>query len=150
VKELSKKVILQTCVWEALRLTQISGVHAMHDATEGGIVAALNELAEASSFGFTINWEKLPISRETRVLQDYFKLSDEQILSMSSTGTLLAAVEPKAQEIVEAELNKMGVASSFIGQFTKDKKRILIKNGKKSRFPITANDPYAYLFSRNS
>ena len=48
-------------------------VHAMHDATEGGFVAALNELAEASGVGFRVNWEKIPLSKEVLALQNYFK-----------------------------------------------------------------------------
>ena len=35
--KLSKLVYMQSCVKEALQLAQIEGVHAMHDATEGGL-----------------------------------------------------------------------------------------------------------------
>ena len=52
----------------------------MHDATEGGFVAALNELAQASNVGFRVDWEKLPITKEASALQSYFKLTDEQLL----------------------------------------------------------------------
>ncbi len=44
-EELAKQVYMQSCVKEALQLAEIEGVHAMHDATEGGFVAALNELS---------------------------------------------------------------------------------------------------------
>ena len=74
----------------------------MHDATEGGFVAALNELAEASGVGFRVDWAKIPVSKEALTLQSYFKLSDEQLLAMSSTGTIIAAVDPKAREKAEA------------------------------------------------
>ena len=70
---------MQSCVKEAMQLAEISGVHAMHDATEGGFVAALNELAEASKVGFRVDWEKIPVCKEMLVLQDYFKLTDEQV-----------------------------------------------------------------------
>lgn len=146
--ELSKGVTMQTCVWEALQLAEVEGVHAMHDATEGGFVAALNELATASNLGFNVEWEKLPISKETLALQKYFKLADEQMLAMSSTGTMLAAVDAEAQEKVKAKLNKLGVASSFVGEFTKDKKRILMKNGEKTVFPHRVDDPYALLLGK--
>ncbi len=62
-EELSKLVYMQSCVKEALELAEIGGVHAMHDATEGGFVAALNELAEASKVGFRVDWEKIPFQR---------------------------------------------------------------------------------------
>lgn len=146
--ELSKSVRMQTCVWEALQLAQVEGVHAMHDATEGGVVTALNELATASNLGFNVEWEKLPISKETLALQQYFKLADEQMLAMSSTGTMLAAVDTEAQEKVKATLDKLGVAAGFVGDFTKDKKRILMKNGEKTFFPHRVDDPYALLLGR--
>ena len=60
--ELAGQVRLQSCVKEALALAKVEGVHAMHDATEGGFVSALNELAEASKVGFKVDWEKIPIS----------------------------------------------------------------------------------------
>ena len=44
-QELASQVRLQSCVKEALALAEVEGVHAMHDATEGGFVSALNELA---------------------------------------------------------------------------------------------------------
>ena len=92
---------MQSCVREALQLAEIEGVHAMHDATEGGFVAALNELAEASKVGFRVDWEKIPFPKEVYALKEHFKLTDEQMLAMSSTGTILAAVAPKAQEKVK-------------------------------------------------
>ena len=42
-----------------------SGVCAMHDASEGGILAALWELAEGAGVGLTIDLKKLPIRQET-------------------------------------------------------------------------------------
>ena len=41
---LAKQMKLQSCVKEALALAGIVGVHAMHDATEGGFVSALMNL----------------------------------------------------------------------------------------------------------
>ena len=72
----SKQVYMQSCVREALQLAKTDVVHAMHDATEGGFVSALNEMAEASKVGFKINWEKIPISKEMLALQSHFKLTD--------------------------------------------------------------------------
>lgn len=136
-------VSLQSCVQEALQLSEINGVHAMHDATEGGLVAALNEFAEASNLGFRIEAEKLPVSTEIQKLQKHFGLPDEQVLSMSSTGTLLAAVAPHAKDEVQEVLHKLGVNYSFVGVFTKDKNRVLTENLKDKPFPRAAYDPYA-------
>ncbi len=66
----------------------------MHDATEGGFVAALNELAGASVIGFVVDWDRIPLGKEALALKQHFSLSDEQVLSMSSTGTIIGAVNP--------------------------------------------------------
>jgi len=138
---------MQSCVKEAMLLAQINGVHAMHDATEGGFVAAVSELAEASKVGFRVDWEKIPVCKEMLVLRDYLKFTDEQVLAVSSTGTILAAIDPQAQEKVKAALSKNGLSACFLGQFTESKELFLIKTGKETPFPQVANDPYAEVLS---
>jgi hydrogenase maturation factor len=145
--KLSRQVRMQSCVREAIQLARNGVVHAMHDATEGGFVSALNELAEASGVGFEVDWEKIPLSREVLSLQNYFNLTDEQVLAMSSTGTVLAAVDPQVQEKAVASLRQNGLSTHFLGEFTENKKRVLIKIGKELPFPIIANDPYDLVLS---
>jgi hydrogenase maturation factor len=147
-EKLSKQVHMQSCVKEAMQLAEISGVHAMHDATEGGFVAAINELAEASKVGFRVDWEKIPVCKEVLALQSHFGLNDEQLLAMSSTGTILAAVEARAQEKVKAVLSQNGLSACFLGEFTERKERFLIKHGEETLFPMAADDPYALMLSQ--
>ena len=144
---LARLVESQSCVREALQLADIGGVHSMHDATEGGLVAALNELADASEVGFRVEIEKLPIDQEAWTLSDHFKLTLDEILSMSSTGTLLAAVNPQAKDQVEKALRRIGVAAGFVGKFTKNKDRILTKSDCDVVFPQLACDPYSRVVS---
>ena len=144
-KELKKLVPLQSCVKEAMQLAGIEGVHAMHDATEGGVVAALNELAEASDVGFRVTWSSFLFPKEVQVLRDEYGLSDVQVLSMSATGTVLAAVSSDAVNKVEAAMGQIGVDVRFVGRFTKELDHILVKDGKKQIFPFVADDPYARL-----
>ena len=146
-EELAKLVCMQSCVKEAIQLADVGGVHAMHDATEGGFVAALNELAEASTVGFKVAWEKLPLTQEVLALRNYFKLSDEQLMAMSSTGTILVAIAPEAQEKVTKALKQNGLAAYFLGEFIENKERILIKEGKEVPFPQVADDPYTRILS---
>jgi hydrogenase expression/formation protein HypE len=146
-ERLSKQVRMQTCVREALQLAKTDGVHAMHDATEGGFVSALNDLSEASKVGFRVNWEKIPVSKEMLALQNYFKLSDDQLLALSSTGTILAAIDAQAKEKVKAALNQSGLSGWVLGEFTENKEHVLIKKGKEMSFPRVANDPYVLVLS---
>ena len=119
----------------------------MHDATEGGLVAALNEMSDASEVGFKVEMEEIPISEEVWILWNHFKLSLLEVLSMSSSGTILAAISPEAKGEVEEVLHKSGIPSSFIGTFTKNKERIMIKDDIDSVFPQKVNDPYAKILS---
>ena len=146
-KELAKLVYMQSCVREALQLAEIDGARAMHDATEGGFAAALNELAQASNLGFRVDWEKIPVPTEVLALKQRFMLSDEQVLAMSSTGTILAAVKPEAREKVEETLNKLGLSAAFLGEFTESKERVLVKDKREVAFPRVADDPYTKILA---
>ncbi len=146
-EELARLVELQSCVNEALQLAETGCVHAMHDATEGGLVAALNEVADASEVGFRVEIEKVPISQEASMLRDYFKLTLDEVLSMSSTGAILAAVNPQAKGKVEEALRRNGVSASFVGNFTKNRDRVLAKSDGDVAFPQVAIDPYSRILS---
>jgi hydrogenase maturation factor len=149
-QELSMQVKMQSCVTEAQELAKIKGVHAMHDATEGGFTAALNELADASNLGLKILWDKIPISNEALKIKNHYRLSDEQLLALSSTGTILASVAPEAVEKVTKKLKKTMLCPSVIGQFTKDKERLLIKGNENFPFPIQAEDPYTMILANTT
>jgi hydrogenase maturation factor len=146
-QELSALVPMQSCVKEALLLAKIEEVHAMHDTTEGGLTAALNEIADASKVGFGLRVKSLPVSDEVLILQKHFNLSDEQVLSMSSTGTILAAVDPKTSDEVKTLLRQNQVDSCVLGVFTGDGQRIIVLDGKEKPFPTVADDPYARILS---
>jgi hydrogenase maturation factor len=146
-RRLAKYVPMQSCVGEALALADVEGVHAMHDLTEGGLVASLNEMAEASKLGFRIEYERISIFPEAQKLGEAFGLSWQQQLSMSSTGTILVAVSPQAENEVLSVLKNQGLEACRLGVFTEEKRRILVKGGKERRFPEKAEDPYERILS---
>jgi hydrogenase maturation factor len=140
--DLARLVKMQSCVKEALFLAEKQGVHAMHDATEGGLATALNEMAEASKVGFKIDLEAIPIAKEARSLQHYFSLTEEQMLSISSTGAILVATDPHENAEILRNLRKNSYEAKNIGFFTKDLHRILARNGNEEIFPRSADDSY--------
>lgn len=146
-QQLMKLFKMESCVNEAIALAEIGGVHSLHDATEGGLTNALGEVAEASNLGFRIEFEKLPITPEMNLLQKRFGLSLEQVLSTSSTGMIVAAVEKQSQTIVEETLQKHGIPASFIGTFTKSKDRVLEWSSGCTSYPRVADDPYGRILS---
>lgn len=142
VRQLRKLIDMQTCIKSASLMAETPGVHAMHDTTEGGLIAALNEVAEASQVGFSIELDRIPIPEEVNRLQEFFHLSQKQVLSMSSTGTMLAAVDSKSQDYAIEVLSQNNIPAKLLGSFTEDKHRSLIENGKEHQFPEEADDPY--------
>jgi hydrogenase expression/formation protein HypE len=146
--EYGELVTMQSCVKEALALADVGGVHAMHDATEGGFVAALNELAEASKVGIQVEWGKIAVPAEALALQRHFGLSDWQLLAMSSTGTILGAIAPSSKEQVMQTLKKQGLTAYFIGEFTENKQRMLVRDGGiKEPFASRVDDPYTAMMA---
>ena len=147
VREMERLVPLESCVREALLLADVAGVHAMHDATEGGLTAALNEMAEASKLGFEVNFEKLHFADDMRKIKALFELSNEEMMSTSSTGTFLAAVDPNSERKAVSVLHEIGIETSVIGTFTKEQRPVLVRNGKRTSFPKKSNDPYERILS---
>lgn len=146
-QELGELVPMQSCVKEALLLAETGGIHAMHDATEGGLTAALNEMAEASRVGFRIDFKRIPICKEVKTLSKHFQLSEKQLLSMSSTGTILASISPKAKQKAEIAMHRSKIQANVLGIFTKDTHRILLRDRKEALFPEDADDPYERILS---
>jgi len=147
-RNLANQIKMQTCVQEALILAKTGSVSAMHDATEGGLVAALNEIASASNVGFQLNYTDLPVPPELTALAKRFSLSETQVLSTSSTGTLLAAVSPSHKNKIICTLSNLGFDAKIIGAVTKSRQRLINYDGKEEKFPRTARDPYAKLLQK--
>ena len=113
----------------------------MHDAAEGGLVAALNEMAEASNMGFSLDFTRIAIPREIHALVQQFQLSMDELMSISSTGTLIAALEPSAEQRALRRLSALKVPARIIGTFSKGKCRIKDHFGERA-FPGKARDPF--------
>ncbi len=146
-RRLANQIRLQTCVEEALLMAKMSGVSAMHDATEGGLVAALNEIADASQVGFQLDYDTLPLPLELQKLATHFRLSRTEMLSASSTGTLLAGVSRSRKDRVIDSLANHGFDAKIVGVLTENMQRLIKYAGKTMEFPRQASDPYAKILA---
>ncbi|RLI42946.1 AIR synthase [Candidatus Bathyarchaeota archaeon] len=100
-------------VEDALTAIEVGGVHAMHDATEGGIAACLQEIAWASNLGIVAYEERIPIYEETKAVCDALNIDP---LKTISSGSLIISAQPeKAEEIVDA-LKEKDIQASVIGK----------------------------------
>lgn len=100
-------------VEEALMANDVAEIHAMHDPTEGGLVAGLWELAVAAEAGLAIHADRIPILPETHAVCQLFHLDP---LRLIASGALLIAAPPEACEKVLTALHHKGIAATIIGQ----------------------------------
>jgi hydrogenase maturation factor len=116
-------------VEEAMSISMISGVHALHDPTEGGVLNGLWEMAEASGLGIEVWADRIPIATET--LKICSKLGLDPLKLMSS-GCLLAAIAPNSVGTVMKALRNRRVRVSEVGRVTaRTKGRFILRDGKK-------------------
>jgi hydrogenase maturation factor len=139
---ISQQFRFQSCVKEALAISKIPGVHAMHDVAEGGLVSALNEMGEASKTGFSLDFASLPVPGDVDVLVRHFRLSRNELMSMSSTGTLIAALDPQAEREVVRRLSELKIPSCVIGAFSRARKRRVRSSLGERAFPDRPQDPF--------
>jgi hydrogenase expression/formation protein HypE len=115
------------------------GVTAMHDATEGGVTAAVLELATASNLGAEVDLEQIPISPETGEICRFFRINP---LTSLSEGTLVIASRPARTSMVLSRLKMTGIESRVVGRLTK--KRSVHALTRRGRVPLSYPrfDPY--------
>lgn len=101
------------------------GATAMHDATEGGILGAVWEVAECSGLGVDVFVENIPVKEETKKICAAMQID---YLRLISSGTMIIAAE-NGEELVE-KLQTAGIASAVIGKLTAGGKYMLV-NGMR-------------------
>ena len=103
-----------------------SGASAMHDASQGGIFAALWELAESTGIGLEIDLKKIPVRQETIEICEFFGLNPYEL---SSTGCLLITTADGTG--LAAALQKEGIPAVIVGRTTAGNDRVLYNEGEK-------------------
>ncbi|MDR7344402.1 hydrogenase expression/formation protein HypE [Pantoea alhagi] len=94
-----------------------SGVHALRDATRGGVNAILHEFAEACGYGITIDEAALPVKPAVRGICELLGLEP---LNFANEGKVVLAVAAEAEEAVLNLLRRhpLGVDAATIGEVT--------------------------------
>lgn len=113
---------------DELRIAKEFGVSAMHQITEGGILAALWNLAEASGTGIDVDLKKIAIKQETIEVCEHFHLNPYQ---MTSAGSILLVTHDG--EGLVSRLEKNGKKATVIGRLT-DRNEKVIWNDAEKRF----------------
>ena len=102
------------------RIAMEHGATAMHDATEGGILGAVWELAECSGKGVQVFADNIPIKEVTKAVCK--ETGIEPLLLISSGTMIISAFDGVG--LVE-KLAAAGVEAAVIGRITESGKTIL-------------------------
>jgi len=116
------------------------GVHAMHDATECGIWGGLYEMAKAGDYGLMVDQDKIPIQPIVQETAELFKF--DPFCSISE-GTLIAIVDKREADALEAALGEKGILNAICGEVVpKTEGLTLLHKGSGTTLEHPRIDPY--------
>ncbi len=99
--------------------------HAMHDVTEGGVLGAAWEMAEACGYGCRIDLREVPVMPQTAAICRILGLDPYRLIS---SGSMLIATD--RPDTVTAGLEKAGIRSSVIGEIVEKGRTFSDLNGQ--------------------
>ncbi len=137
-----------TVVNDALAAMEAGGITAMHDATEGGVIGGLFEIANASGIGMEINENLFIYPREVKMVCDVFNIDP---VAAIAEGSLLITADPAYSQKIIDKLDSIGIRASIIGRVTEDKTtRIMNRcNGDAVELKIPHQDPFWPVFFKS-
>ncbi len=103
-----------------------SGVNAMHDITEGGVLGAVWEMAEASGRGCEIHVEEVPVLPVTLKICKILNVNPYKLIS---SGSMLISTD--SPEYVMEKLKKENIDCKVIGKFVQNNRIYFDSDGKK-------------------
>jgi hydrogenase maturation factor len=130
-----------TVVEDALAAAAAGGVTAMHDATEGGVIGGLFEIASASGVGMEVDERSFVYPPEVRMVCEAFGLDPVRSIA---EGSLLITVRPAKSAAVLAGLKRKRIAASIVGRVVADRRKRVLRraDGAVEPLAIPAQDPF--------
>lgn len=113
------------------------GVNAMHDATEGGIIGAVWEVAEASGLGVCIHKNRIPIKKETIKICSELNINPYRLIS---SGSMIIARSDG--EALCSHLKENGIEAAVIGKFTRKGMTMVNDEIEEEIMPPEADEIY--------
>jgi len=129
---------------DALVAVKAGRVTAMHDPTEGGLSAALWELAQASGRDIAFNPNSVAISTLSKRICQAFKLDPYASLA---SGALLLTVNPDDVDAVMSAFKKNEIAASRIGVILEGSGKVLAAAGDQvTEWPYPVRDEIGKMY----
>lgn len=104
------------------------GACMIRQIADGGIFAALWNLAKETDCGLEVDLKRIPVLQETVEVCEFFRLNPYQLTSI---GAMLVVVEDG--ETFAQQMNEKGIPATLIGKLTDNNDKIL-KNGEEIRY----------------
>jgi hydrogenase maturation factor len=118
----------------------------MHDATEGGVLAGLTEVAAASGVGMRVELDAVPVRPEVRAVCDHVGIDP---YSSISEGTLIATVRSQHADGFLAALAEEGIEAAVVGRVIEPEKgTVLVAGGEDRPLEHPGLDPFWEAFGR--
>jgi hydrogenase maturation factor len=144
MQKLLSRVSQITVVEDALTAFRAGGVHAMHDATEGGVLGGLWEISASSGVKIHADFDAAGVPDDIARFAEALGFDPWAAIS---EGTLLAAVHPDSIPGVRAALKSKGIESFVLGTFAASAKASTVKrDGVTSELAEPGADPFWGLF----
>jgi hydrogenase maturation factor len=109
----------------------------MHDPTEGGVRAALHELAHASGVRLRIELDRVAIRPETDRLCRHFGIDP---LGLIGSGALLVAIAASRVAPLLRAWQREGIVGQVIGEVERGRGVLARRGGRLVPFPWVAQD----------
>jgi hydrogenase maturation factor len=115
------------------------GVTAMHDATEGGVVGGLVEMAAAAGIGMTIDRRAIFVDEHVGAICELFGIDP---LIAISEGTLLLTCRPAHAERVVQALSDASIRAAILGTCESERGVRLVDGGEQTTLVHPMTDPF--------
>lgn len=148
LRALERRVSVVADCRAALRVgVRDRGVTALHDATEGGVLGGLVELARACGHDLRVERARIPLADEVRVACEVLGVDPYTSLA---EGALLACARAEHAPAVLAALADEGIEAADIGEVMKGTGRVWLAepSGAVTTLDEPAPDPYWPAYAR--
>ncbi|MBM7615163.1 AIR synthase family protein [Alkaliphilus hydrothermalis] len=96
-------------------------VNSMHDVTEGGILGALWELAEASELGIVVEGDAIPFMEETIEICSSLSIDPMRLIS---SGVMVMTVSQENKNQLLTTLREAGIDATEVATITEENRKI--------------------------
>jgi hydrogenase maturation factor len=120
-------------------------VHALHDPTEGGLLAGLDEIARGGHVGLRVWKEQIPVLAETRAFSRALRFDP---LALIASGALLIAASPRSVPHLLRTYAQREIPAAVIGEVRpKNEGILIIEKGQTRPLRVPKRDEIARLLA---